>query len=134
MEQTTASFFPDVGRTSASVAMPSISPLLGFKVTTIRDGLMVADARSLCTGFAQPWRHGHKSSDAMTDHGCSIRKPLTGLWRISSAVSLEHTSVRNIWRRGASWPVHGALSQAHALNRRKIAQVSDASFLTDCWM
>jgi hypothetical protein len=36
--------------------MLSISPLLGFKVTAIRDGSMVADARSLCTGFAQPWR------------------------------------------------------------------------------
>src|SRR3984893_16643290 len=109
----TASFSPAVGRISVSAATRSILCWRGYKVTASRDGLTIADARSPCTDLDRPWQRGLKSSDAMTDHGCSIRKPLMGHWRISSAGSLALTSVRNIWRHDESWRVRGARSQVH---------------------
>src|SRR5665213_429270 len=110
---TTASFSRVVGSISASDGMPFISPLLGSRVKTIHDGLMIAGARSRFMVLDRPWPHGLKSSDAMTVHGCSIRKPLMGHWRISSAGLLAITSVRDIWRRDARWPVRGECSQVH---------------------
>src|SRR5258708_29876176 len=98
----TASFSPSVGRISVSAATRSILRWRGYKVTASRDGLTIADARSPCTDLDRPWQRGLKSSDAMTDHGCSIRKRLMGHWRILSAGALALTSGPHIFRHDAS--------------------------------
>lgn len=102
----------------------AVSRLIDCRVMVIHVGLMIGGARSRRTALDRPWQLGLKSRDRRTVFGCSIKRPLTAHWRISSAVSPEHTSVLNIWRHGASWRVLGARSgsRSAAITTRRLCR------------